>query len=52
MIEQAKGLTDNDLRTLSALIEKLPPPRPPEETIDKARFQRGRASPTSARTIR
>jgi cytochrome c553 len=43
MIEQAKGLTDDDLRKLSALIQKLPPPAPPKEAIDKARYQRGRA---------
>ena len=43
MIEQAKALTDADLRSLSSLIEKLPPPVAPGEEIDRARFQRGRA---------
>ncbi len=43
MIEQAKGLKDADLRSLSALIEKLPPPARPEEPVDEARYQRGRA---------
>lgn len=43
MIEQAKGLSDADLQALASLIEKLPAPRPPKETPDKARFQRGQA---------
>src|SRR3954465_1840354 len=43
MIEQAKSLTDSDLRSLSSLIEKLPPPIAPGEEIDPARYQRGRA---------
>jgi cytochrome c553 len=43
MIEQAKGLTDDDLRRLSALMEKLAPPRSPDGEVDKARYQRGRA---------
>jgi cytochrome c553 len=43
MIEQAKGLTDNDLRSLSALVEKLPAPPPPKDEIDRARYQRGGA---------
>jgi len=43
MIEQAKGLTDADLRALSSLIEKLPAPVSPSEEIDAARYQRGRA---------
>ena len=43
MIEQAKGLTDNDLRSLAALIQKLPPPPPPLEGMDASRYQRGRA---------
>lgn len=43
MLEQAKGLKDEDLRNLSALISKLPAPSPPKEEIDKVRYQRGRA---------
>ena len=43
MIEQAKGLKDADLRSLSALIEKLPPPARPVEPVDEARYKRGRA---------
>lgn len=41
MIEQAKSLTDADLRTLSDAISKLPPPSPPSDKPDPARLKRG-----------
>jgi len=44
MTEQAKGLTDADLRSLSDLIAKLPPPRPGAAAdAGAARLARGRA---------
>jgi len=43
MIEAAKGLTNDDLRALAAYVSKLPPPAPPSDPVDAARFERGRA---------
>lgn len=43
MIESAKGLSDNDLQAFSDRIAKLPPPAPPAEAADAARFRRGQA---------
>jgi cytochrome c553 len=43
MIERTKGFTDDDLRTFSAALAKLPPPGPPPRAPDAARFARGRA---------
>ena len=43
MNEQAKALTDDDLRTLSEAIAKLPPPARPEKGRDAGKFQRGQA---------
>ena len=43
MDEVAKNFTDDDLRAWGEFISKLPPPRPPVQTPDKARFVRGRA---------
>jgi cytochrome c553 len=43
MNEMAKDLTDDDLRSLSEAIGKLPPPKPPVEAGDPARMERGRA---------
>jgi cytochrome c553 len=42
MNEAAKGLTDDDLRQLSDLVAKLPAPKPPPESPDPARMERGR----------
>ena len=43
MLDAARGLTDDDLRALSAAIEKLPPPAAPAEAPTRDRFERGRA---------
>jgi cytochrome c553 len=43
MIENAKGFTDDDLRAFSAELAKLPPPAPPRDAPDAARFARGQA---------
>jgi len=42
MNEMTKGLSDNDLRVLSEMITKLPPPEPVSDTPDPARMDRGR----------
>ncbi|HWA38296.1 MAG TPA: c-type cytochrome [Burkholderiales bacterium] len=42
MTAQAKDLKDEDLRSLSDAIAKLPPPPPPKEGRDAERFERGR----------
>jgi cytochrome c553 len=42
MTEAAKGLTDDELRKLSDLIAKLPPPSPVADTPDAARIERAR----------
>ena len=42
MNEMAKGLTDDDLRTLSDFIGTLPKPQPPAETPDAARMARAK----------
>ena len=44
MNEMAKALTDDDLRTFSDFIAKLPKPAPPAEAGDPARMQRGQAA--------
>ena len=41
MAEIMKGASDDDLRAYAAAIEKLPPPKPPAEGRDPARFARG-----------
>jgi cytochrome c553 len=41
MSEMTKGFTDDDLRNFSDFIAKLPPPKPPADTGDPARMQRG-----------
>jgi cytochrome c553 len=38
-----KGLSDDDLQTMAAMISKLPPPRPAAEQADPARLERARA---------
>ena len=43
MNEQAKALTDDELRALSDAIAKLPAPSRPERGRDAAQFQRGKA---------
>jgi cytochrome c553 len=43
MIEQAKGMSNDDLRAFSDAIAKLPPPPPPAERADPLRFERGRS---------
>lgn len=42
MNEMAKGLTDDDLRTLADFISKLPPPQPATGPVDEARMIRAR----------
>jgi len=41
MTAMAKDLTDDDLRSLAAAIEKLPPPKPPAEKPDADKVKRG-----------
>jgi len=43
MNEMTKGLSDDDLRTLSDLIAKLPPPQPVVGTLDNARVAAAQA---------
>src|SRR3982074_769581 len=43
MNEMAKAFTDDDLRTFSELIGKLPKPQPPTDAGDPARLQRAQA---------
>lgn len=43
MNDMAKGLSDDDLRDFADIIAKLPPPRPPDETLDAARVARAKA---------
>jgi cytochrome c553 len=43
MNEMAKTLTDDDLRTFSEFIGKLPKPKPPADAGDPARLQRAAA---------
>ena len=43
MNETTKGLSDDDLRAVSDMISKLPPPEPISDTPDSARMDRGRA---------
>ena len=43
MLEQAKGLSDAELSSLSERIARLAPPPPPAEAPDAGRYQRGRA---------
>lgn len=44
MNEMAKALTDDDLRTFSDYIAKMPKPAPPADVGDPARMQRGQAA--------
>ncbi len=43
MNEMAKGLSDDDLRSVADFIAKLPAPQPPAEAGDAARLERGRS---------
>ena len=43
MNEMSKGLSDDDLRAVSDIISKLPPPVPISDTADPVRIERGRA---------
>src|SRR5215469_18806639 len=43
MNEMTKGLSDDDLRAVSDIIAKLPPPEPVSDTPDQAHMERGRA---------
>src|SRR5215472_14058280 len=43
MNEMTNGLSDDDLRAMSDIIAKLPPPKPISDTPDPARMDRGRA---------
>jgi cytochrome c553 len=43
MIEQAKGMSNDDLRAFADAISRLPPPPPPADKADPLRFERGRA---------
>jgi len=42
MNEMAKGLSDDDLRTMSELVAKLPPPVAPSDAPDAARVERAK----------
>ena len=48
MNEMAKALTDDDLRTFSDFIAKLPKPAPPADAGDPARMQRGAGAGAAA----
>lgn len=43
MIEQARGMSNDDLRAFAEAISKLPPPPPPARPADPLRFERGRS---------
>jgi cytochrome c553 len=49
MNDVTKGFTDDDLRTFSDALAKLPPPQPPNDTADAARMQNGRTLITQNR---
>jgi cytochrome c553 len=49
MNEMAKPLSDDDLRTFSDFIGKLPKPKPPTDAGDGARMQRAQAIATQNR---
>jgi cytochrome c553 len=43
MNDMAKGLSDDDLRSLADIIAKLPPPQPVADQVDSGRIERARA---------
>ena len=49
MNDMTKAFTDDDLRTFSDYLAKLPPPNPPADAGDPARMERGRALITQNR---
>jgi cytochrome c553 len=49
MSEMTKNFSDDDLRTFSDFIAKLPPPQPPKDIPDAVRMQSGRALITQNR---
>jgi cytochrome c553 len=49
MNDMTKTFTDDDLRTFSDFIAKLPPPQPPKDMPDAARMQNGRVLITQNR---
>ena len=49
MNEMTKAFTDDDLRTFSNFLAKLPPPKPPADVGDAARLASGRALITQHR---
>lgn len=49
MNEMTKGLSDDDLRSLSDTLAKLPPPPPSAEAADPARMEHGRTLITQHR---
>lgn len=49
MNDMTKSFTDDDLRTFSDFIAKLPPPKPPADAGDAARLASGRALITQHR---
>ena len=49
MNEMAKPLSDEDLRTFSDFIAKMPKPAPPADTGDPARIQRAQAAASQHR---
>ncbi|MFZ0025826.1 MAG: c-type cytochrome, partial [Pseudolabrys sp.] len=49
MSEMTKGFTDDDLRTFSEFLSKLPPPPIPQVPADPVRMQTGRALITEHR---
>lgn len=49
MSEMTKEFSDDDLRTFSDFLARLPPPPPPQDTPELARMQSGRALITQHR---
>jgi cytochrome c553 len=49
MNEMTKNFTDDDLRTFSDNLSKLPPPKPPSSAGDPTRMERGRVLITQNR---
>lgn len=51
MNAMAEGLTDDDLRTVSDAISKLPPPTPASDALDAATLERGQALAAKHRCV-
>jgi cytochrome c553 len=43
MTDVAKGMSNDDLRTYSEIVSRLPPPRPPAAAPDAPRIARGQS---------